>query len=225
MMTLSNRIAQLRQSLPSQIRLIAVSKTVSVEKVRLAYEAGIRDFAESRLQEALPKLTMLSDLDDICWHFIGTLQANKARKILETFTWIHSVHNLAIAERLDRLATDLPQKPHICLQIKMLPDANKQGWSVPELEADLAALADCQHLNIQGLMAILPLGLTPEQRLTTFQATQELSQILSQKTSLCFTELSMGMSDDYLEAIAAGATMIRLGRIIFGDRESSDSIP
>jgi uncharacterized pyridoxal phosphate-containing UPF0001 family protein len=74
-------------------------------------------------------------------------------------------------------------------------------------------------------MAILPLGLTPEQRLTTFQATQELSQILSQKTSLCFTELSMGMSDDYLEAIAAGATMIRLGRIIFGDRESSDSIP
>jgi uncharacterized pyridoxal phosphate-containing UPF0001 family protein len=191
MMTLSNRIAQLRQSLPSQIRLIAVSKTVSVEKIRLAYEAGIRDFAESRLQEALPKLTMLSDLDDICWHFIGTLQANKARKILETFTWIHSVHNLAIAERLDRLATDLPQKPHICLQIKMLPDANKQG----------------------------------EQRLTTFQATQELSQILSQKTSLCFTELSMGMSDDYLEAIAAGATMIRLGRIIFGDRESSDSIP
>jgi uncharacterized pyridoxal phosphate-containing UPF0001 family protein len=86
---------------------------------------------------------------------------------------------------------------------------------------DLPALADCQHLNIQGLMTILPLGLSPEQRLVAFQATQKLSQTLSQKTSLCFTELSMGMSDDYPEAIAAGATMIRLGRTLFGERESS----
>lgn len=221
MMTLSNRIAQLRQSLPPHLRLIAVSKTISVDKIRTAYEAGIRDFAESRLQEALPKFAALSDLDDIVWHFIGHLQANKARKILDTFAWIHSVDNLAIAQRLNRLAVNLPEKPRICLQIKILPDENKQGWSAAALVQDLPALADCQHLNIQGLMTILPLGLSPEQRLAAFQATQKLSQTLSQKTSLCFTELSMGMSDDYPEAIAAGATMIRLGRTLFGERESS----
>ncbi len=216
-MSIAQRIELIHQETPSSVRLIAISKQVSVAKIREAYAAGIRDFGENRLQEALAKQEELADLPDICWHFIGHLQTNKAKKTLEHFQWIHSVDNLALLQRLDRLAADLPLSPKVCLQVKMLPDPNKYGWQVAELLSHLPELEICQNLAIKGLMTILPLGLTSAEILEAFQATAKLARQIEQQSSLKLTELSMGMSDDYLLAISAGATMIRLGRALFGE--------
>jgi pyridoxal phosphate enzyme (YggS family) len=217
--SISQRINNIRRQIPSQVRLVAVSKLVPSEAIREAYTAGIRDFAESRLQEALPKQEQLQDLSDICWHFIGHLQANKAKKVLENFQWIHSVDSLQLAQRLDRLASELSCTPQVCLQVKVLPDPNKYGWEIPEILTDLPQIASCQHLNLQGLMTILPLGLSEPEIFQAFSLVRELAKTIEQRSTLKLQELSMGMSDDYLLAIEAGATMIRLGTIIFGGRE------
>ncbi|MGK7877571.1 MAG: YggS family pyridoxal phosphate-dependent enzyme [Xenococcaceae cyanobacterium] len=217
---IAQRINQIRQQLPSNIRLIAVTKQVSVEAMREAYAAGIRDFGENRVQEALPKQQQLQDLPDICWHFLGHLQTNKAKKVLEHFQWIHSVDSLKLAGRLNRLAAELPCQPQVCLQVKVLPDPNKYGWNVSELLVDLPQLDRCKYLRIQGLMTILPLGLSGSQTLGAFEATRELAEKIEQQnwSNLQMQQLSMGMSTDYLLAVKAGATMVRLGRIIFGER-------
>lgn len=218
--SISERIAQIRSLLPPSVRLIAVSKTVPASVIRLAYDAGIRDFAESRIQEAASKQAELQDLGDITWHFIGHLQKNKAKKALEQFAWIHSVDNLQLAERLNQLASQLGVSPHVCLQVKILPDPNKSGWTVPELIADLPALNQCKNLQIQGLMTIPPLGLTEEEILNVFNSTYKLfREIQGQHWShLSMEQLSMGMSGDYQLAVQAGATMVRLGTILFGNR-------
>ncbi len=217
---IARRINQIRQQIPANVRLIAVTKQVSVEAMREAYAAGIRDFGENRIQEALPKQEQIQDLPDICWHFIGHLQINKAKKAIEHFEWIHSVDSLKIAQRLDRLAAKLPKQPQVCLQVKILPDPNKYGWDISELLAALPELDRCNHLKIRGLMTILPLGLSESEMLAAFEATRSLAEKIKQQnwSNLSLEELSMGMSADYLLAVKAGATMIRLGRIIFGER-------
>lgn len=222
-MTIDQRIHQIRQQIPSHVRLIAVTKQVSVEAMREAYQAGIRDFAENRLQSALSKQEQLQDLSDVCWHFIGHLQSNKAKKALENFQWIHSVDNLQLLQRLDRFCIELLNPPQVCLQVKVLPDPNKYGWHIPELLHDLPQIEQYRQLKIQGLMTILPLGLNESEKLIAFETTRKLAQELNERTAslprsgsqLQLRELSMGMSDDYLQAIQAGATMIRLGRILF----------
>jgi PLP dependent protein len=217
-----DRLAQIRQTLPASVKLIAVTKQVAVESLRAAYAAGVRDFGESRIQETMDKQAQLADLPDITWHLIGHLQSNKAAKALELFQWIHSVDSLKLAQRLDLLAADLLQKPNICLQVKVLPDPTKYGWTIPELFQDLSALAQCRYLNIVGLMAIPPYGLAESETLAVFDRTRDLAEdIRQQQPSLRLQELSMGMSDDYLLAMKAGTTMIRLGRTLFGDREAS----
>ena len=189
--------------------------------MREAYTAGIKDFGENRLQEALSKQEQLQDLTDISWHFIGHIQKNKAKKVIEHFDWIHSVDSLALAQRLNRLAEELDRVPKVFLQVKVLPDPNKYGWEVATLLKDLPQLDRYQQLDFQGLMTILPLGLSPSEVLSAFQQTRHLARVIEQKNyaNLKMQELSMGMSGDYTSAIKAGATMIRLGRIIFGERE------
>ncbi len=211
-------IQLIQRTIPASVALIAVSKTVSVEKMRLAYDAGIRDFGESRLQEALPKLEAFRTLTDVSWHFIGHLQANKVRKVVENFKWIHAVDTLALVQRIDRVAQDLGRSPNICLQVKLLPDPDKFGWSADSLRAELPALEICQTVAIKGLMTILPQGLTADQQFSTFCAVKDLAAEISAHSQLQLSELSMGMSGDYLQAIAAGSTMVRLGRILFGER-------
>lgn len=205
-------------TLPPSVRLVAVTKTKAIADIEAAYGAGIRDFAESRIQEALPKIEALANYQDINWHFIGRLQSNKARKVVENFTYIHSVDNLAIAVKLDRIAEELNKFPQGLLQIKLLPDENKSGWTREELKLDLPQLELLKNLKFCGLMTILPLGLSPGDRQLTFGELKNLATAINQQSSLLLTELSMGMSGDYPEAIAAGATMIRLGTILFGDR-------
>ncbi len=217
---ITERIATIRQQLPPGVRLIAVTKQVSVDAMREAYAAGIRDFGESKVQEAEAKLAQLGDLPDLNWHLIGHLQSNKAKKAVEHFQWIHSCDSLNLAQRLNRLAVELSLRPKICLQVKVAPDPNKYGWTVPELLADLSELDQCDALNIQGLMTILPLGLSQQESLEVFERTRELAEKIRQQnwSNLQMQELSMGMSNDYSLAVQAGATMVRLGRIIFGER-------
>lgn len=217
------RIASIRQQLPPSVRLIAVSKQVSVAAMRSAYNAGIRDFGESRIQEATSKQQQLQDLPDITWHLIGGLQSNKAKKALESFDWIHSLDSLKLAQRLDRLAQELSCQPKICLQVKLLDDPNKSGWTVPELLDSLAELDRCQHLQIRGIMSIPPLGLTEAEILNFFTQTHELAAQIGQQnwSNIQMQQLSMGMSEDYHLAVQAGSTMVRLGSILFGERQNN----
>ena len=213
-------IDRIRQEIPSTTRLIVVSKQASVDEIRIAYHTGVRDFAENRLQDALNKQEQLQDLSDICWHFIGHVQSKKAKKILTNFAWIHSVDSLKLVQRLNRLAAELKVSPQVCLQVKVLSDPDKYGWHIPELIADLSELDRCEHLQICGLMTILPLGLSSEQSLAAFKSLQTLARQIQQQSwsHLNISELSMGMSGDYKLAVKAGATMIRLGRIVFSSQ-------
>jgi PLP dependent protein len=218
--SIGDRITSIRSTLPASVRLIAVSKTVPAEIIRSAYAAGLRDFAESRIQEAAAKQDELQDLSDITWHFIGHLQSNKAKKALELFQWIHSVDSLHLAQRLNQLASQLGVSPQVCLQVKILPDPNKSGWSVPELLAELPAINQCKTLQIQGLMTIPPLGLSKTEILHVFNNTYQLAQQIKEQnwSHIQMQHLSMGMSGDYQLAVQAGSTMVRLGTILFGDR-------
>ncbi|MBE9093983.1 YggS family pyridoxal phosphate-dependent enzyme [Tychonema sp. LEGE 07203] len=219
-MTIISAINSIRQHLPESVRLIAVTKQVSTDAIREAYGAGIRDFGESKVQETVEKQNQLQDLPDMNWHLIGHLQSNKAALALEHFQWIHSLDSLKLAARLDRLAGEQSRSPQVCLQVKMLPDPDKYGWSVPELLADLPELNKCQHIKIQGLMTIPPLGLDDSQILELFNSTRELANTIQQQNlpHIKMQQLSMGMSGDYHLAIQAGATMIRIGQTLFGSR-------
>lgn len=224
---LSPHFTGIRQSLPPTVRLIAITKQVPVAAMRAAYAAGVRDFGESRIQEAEAKRLELQDLPDITWHLIGHLQANKAQRALDLFDWLHTVDDLKLAQRLDRLAATRSCPPRVCLQVKLAPDPNKYGWSAADLWRDLPALDQCRYLNIQGLMTIAPLGLLESEVLGLFQSAHVLSRQIAAEpwTHVRMTELSMGMSGDYPLAISAGATMIRLGRILFGDRPIPTGLP
>ena len=210
----------IRSQLPPHVRLLAVTKQVNVEAMRAAYDEGIRDFAENRLQEALTKQEQLQNLPDISWHFIGHLQTNKAKKVLQHFTWIHSCDNLKLAQRLNRLAGELSLNPKTLLQVKILQDPNKYGWNKDALWDDLSVLDQCKNLQIRGLMTILPLGLSESDILEAFEQASALARKIEQQnwSNLKMQQLSMGMSGDYHLAVAAGTTMVRLGRAIFGER-------
>jgi PLP dependent protein len=219
---ISQKIASITQEIPPNVELIAITKQVEVEEMREAYEAGIRNFGENRLPEALSKQSQLRDLVDVDWHYIGHIQKNKAKKIIENFAWIHSVDSLPLAQRMNRLAAELQLKPKVFLQVKVLPDPNKYGWEVDDLLPELEHLNQSEHLDIKGLMTILPWGLSAEEILNAFTKVADLATEIKQEDyiNLPMTELSMGMSGDYRLAIQAGATKIRLGRTIFASNKN-----
>ncbi len=219
-LAIRDRLERIRATLPPHVRLIAVTKTVPSQVVREAYAAGVRDFGESRIQESWAKQQELQDLPDITWHFIGHLQTNKAKKALSQFHWIHAVDNLKLAQRLNELAASFTLPPKICLQVKLAPDPDKFGWTESQLLADLPLLDQCVHLDIQGLMTIPPLGFSQAETYDIFQRAAALADKISGQdwSHLQMHHLSMGMSEDYSLALRAGATMIRLGRCLFGER-------
>jgi PLP dependent protein len=219
-MTIAHNIETIRRDLPASVKLMAVSKQVPVTLMREAYAVGIRDFGESRIQEAQAKQQELADLPDLCWHLIGHLQGNKVRKAVQIFDWIHSIDSLNLLQQVDRVCAELDKKIQICLQVKILPDPDKYGWTIPDLLDDLPQICECQHLALAGLMTIPPLGLTTDRTQALFESARDLTQQIRQESGarLDLSELSMGMSGDYRSAIAAGSTIIRLGSILFGDR-------
>ncbi|MGB3574058.1 MAG: YggS family pyridoxal phosphate-dependent enzyme [Phormidesmis sp.] len=217
---LSEKLAAIRDRLPSTVRLIAVTKTFPASIIRLAYAEGIRDFAENKVQEALEKQETLGDLTDVTWHFIGHIQSNKSRKVLENFDWIHSIDSLKLANRLDRQAAELNRRPNCYLQVKLMPDPNKDGFERDQLMASLAQLDQLSHIQIRGLMVILPYGLSEQQAKSGFDQARQLATEIANTgiLNMQMDQLSMGMSGDFESAIAAGATMIRIGSGLFGQR-------
>jgi PLP dependent protein len=223
--SLVQKLADFAQTIPPTVRIIAVTKTQPIAAIVDAYAAGIRDIGESRIQEAQEKQAELADrTPDLTWHLIGRLQTNKARKALEIFDWIHSIDSLKLAQTLDRIASENGRPtPQLCLQVKLQADPQKTGWTIDELMADLPTLDQLAHVQIRGLMVIPPLGSDVAALFAAAQALQ--TQLQSQSWQrLQLDQLSMGMSGDYKEAIAAGATMIRPGSILFGDRARSGAL-
>ncbi|MEO0539867.1 MAG: YggS family pyridoxal phosphate-dependent enzyme [Cyanobacteria bacterium P01_A01_bin.105] len=218
---LSERLAVLQPDIPAPVRLIAVTKTFPAAAVAAAYQLGLRDFGESKIQEAAQKRQQLSDLKDVTWHLIGHLQTNKARKALQLFDWIHSVDSLKLAQKLNQAAGERPHPPRCCLQVKIVPDPDKYGFEPDQLIAALPQLDQLDHLKILGLMTILPLGLTPTETQSAFTKVQILADHINKigLSRIQIDYLSMGMSEDFRSAIAAGATFIRLGTTLFGHRQ------
>ena len=212
---IADRINKIRANIPPQVKLVAVSKYTTTEAIRVAYDAGVRDFGESRVQESKIKQEELADLSDITWHMIGSLQSNKARQAIAQFDWIHSIDRLSLAEQCDRLILELGKSPKLLLQVKLVDDPSKSGWSESELLDDLSKLKKLQNFNIVGLMSILPLGLDESQAYEVFSRVGELAQRLRSLGWNNLQELSMGMSADYAIAVKAGASIIRVGSQIF----------
>jgi pyridoxal phosphate enzyme (YggS family) len=212
---LAARLAELRRQLPPGCRVLAVSKGQPVERIREAVAAGQRSFAESRLQEAVAKQQLLQDLAPLDWHFIGRLQANKARGVLRRFGTIHSVDSLDLAERLQRIAREENLSAALLFQVKLRPDPTKTGFAPEALRDAWPRLRQLAPLRCVGLMTIAPLGLDHRQRQALFQECACLA------AELGLPELSMGMSNDWPEAVAAGSTWLRLGTGLFGERPTA----
>jgi hypothetical protein len=217
---ITQRIHELQQSLPSGVILVAVTKLLPVEVIRIAYGAGLRHFGENRVQEALDKQDQLTDLSDITWHLIGHLQTNKVRKAVEHFHWIHSLDSLKLVQKLDQAAMELGRSPQCCLQVKFVSDPPKYGFELSELESVLSQLDQFTHLGIRGLMTIPPQGASQATIQQVFRDAKHLADQINRQgfSRLHIDQLSMGMSADYPLAIAAGATMVRLGTTLFGPR-------
>lgn len=198
---------------PDDIRIVAVSKTFSPDRIREAFVTGQRDFAENYVQEALEKLDALADLP-IVWHYIGPIQSNKTRTIAERFQWVHSVDRLKIAERLS--AQRPPHLPplDVCLQVNVSGEESKSGVAPVAVRPLAAAVAQLPGLRLRGLMAIPE----PTDDVALQRSRFATLRHLRDATGLALDTLSMGMSDDLESAVAEGATIVRIGRAIFGDR-------
>jgi PLP dependent protein len=208
---------------PQDVKLVAVSKTQPAEAVAAAIAAGQRVFGENTVQDALTKIARFAG-QGLEWHFIGHLQSNKARFIPGNFTWVHSLDSVKLAQRLARLAQEQNTTVNALLEVNITRDPAKHGV-VPE---DIAPLleqllkANLSGIHLRGLMAIGPHPATESERRASFAALRNLRDDCAQRLALPgFTELSMGMSGDFIEAILEGSTMVRVGTALFGERNYS----
>jgi pyridoxal phosphate enzyme (YggS family) len=201
------------------VTLLAVSKGHDAAAVRALARLGVEHFGESYLQEAVAKLDALAGLE-LCWHYIGRLQANKTRAVAERFAWVHGVDRPRIATRLAAQRPHLAPPLNVCLQVKLAPDATKGGASAAEARALVAAIAALPRLRLRGLMCMLPEGLAAAGQRARFDAVRELYEQL-QREGAALDTLSMGMSGDFEVAIAAGSTMVRVGTALFGPRTAA----
>jgi hypothetical protein len=202
---------------PAEITLIAVSKTVEPARLRQALAAGISTFGENRVQEGLAKQR---DVIGARWELIGPLQSNKARKAIEGFARIQTIDTVALAERLDRLSGEVRpgQRYPVLVQVNVDRDPAKSGFLAADVEESAERILDLPNLRVQGLMTVGHLAAEPETARHTFRGLRELSERLRTRDGRLGPELSMGMTDDFEIAIEEGATIVRIGRAIFGER-------
>jgi len=206
-----------------QVRLVAVTKGRSLEAIRSAYQAGARDFGENRLEEALPKVDALQDLQGVRWHMIGHVQSRKAQAVIGPFDLIHSVDRLKLATRLDHFAAAAQVRLRSLLECNVSGEPSKEGWDLarpeawPEASRELVQAAGLAGLEVLGLMTMAPLVDDPEAVRPVFRRLAELAKQLTGSDVGRWTELSMGMTDDFEVAIEEGATIVRIGRAIFGE--------
>lgn len=205
------------------IRLVAVSKTFPGEAIREAYAAGQREFGENYVQEGVAKVSELSDLVDIVWHFIGPLQSNKTRVVAEHFQWVHSIDRLKTAQRLSEQRPEGLADLNVCLQVNVSGEESKSGMAPQEVLELAQEVMGLPRLRLRGLMCI-PEPSHDEAVLASRFGTLVSLQAALRNHGIELDTLSMGMSGDFEQAIAAGSTLIRVGTAIFGGRPAK-SVP
>jgi pyridoxal phosphate enzyme (YggS family) len=198
------------------IELVAITKTHDAEKVRAAYEAGQSLFGESRVQEARAKIPELPS--NSRWHFVGHLQKNKIRHALPLFELIHSVDSLALAQDADRIAAEEGMHPRVLLEVNVAGEGSKFGFKPEKLRTEMETLLALDRLSIEGLMTIPPLAPEAEASRKYFIKLRELRHALEKEFRVKLRHLSMGMTNDFVIAIEEGATLVRVGTAIFGER-------
>jgi pyridoxal phosphate enzyme (YggS family) len=199
-----------------EIHLIAISKTHDAEKVHEAYEAGQILFGESRVQEARAKIPLLPS--GLCWHFVGHLQKNKIRHALPLFELFHSVDSLALAQEMNRIANEDGMHPRVLLEVNVAGEGSKFGFKPETVRAEMELLLALPRLSIEGLMIIPPVAEEAEASRKYFVRLRELRAVLEKEFDVKLPHLSMGMTNDFPIAVEEGATLVRVGTAIFGER-------
>jgi PLP dependent protein len=206
--------------LSAEVTLVCVSKNRSAEDIREVLQAGVRDIAENKVQEALSHYQALADSSygrQIKWHMVGHLQTNKAKEAVKLFDLIHSVDSLKLAEEINRQAAKINKFQDVLIEVKTSPEDSKSGISDNEVQGLVKSILNLKNLRLAGLMTMAPAGDDPEKARPYFRQLRELKSKLNDSgiADYQLRELSMGMSDDFQTAVEEGATMVRIGRAVF----------
>ena len=232
MMGIKENVAQVQERIatacrrsgrrPPEVKLVAISKTHLPDSIRSAYEAGLRDFGENRVQEAAAKRPALSDLS-ITWHLVGHLQTNKAKPARDLFHWVHSVDSFRLAQKLDQATASGGGRLPVLLEVNLGGEESKAGVGESEIIQLAEQMSQLATLELRGLMVIPPFFDDPEQVRPYFRRLRELAKEIDAKNiaNVSMQEISMGMSHDFEVAIEEGATIIRVGTAIFGARKQT----
>lgn len=210
---------------PGDVEIIAVTKTHGPEVVREAWEAGLRIVGENKVQEAAWKRP--ESVSGPEWHLIGHLQKNKVRHALEIFDFFHSIDSLALAERLDRIADEIGASPHILLEVNVSGERSKSGLRPDDVPAAVeGVLSSCPRVTLEGFMTMAPF--VPQEKVEEtrpfFARLRELRDAMEERFGASFPRLSMGMTNDYAVAVEEGATWVRLGTVLFGERPKTKPV-
>ena len=203
---------KIKTQIPSNVNILAVSKGFKSQEIKTIHNLGQNDFGESKYQEAFEKQLILKDLKQIKWHFIGRIQSNKIRKIVQNFKYIHSVDSFEKLQKISNISREEMKNPLIMLQVKLSDDPTKGGFNPELLILQWKEIQELKNIRLTGLMTINPKGLSTKENSDLFKKCRSLAD------SLQLPDCSMGMSGDWEEAIDAGSTWLRLGSLIFGDR-------
>ncbi len=208
---------------PTEVEIVAVTKTHGAEVVNEAWQAGLRIVGENKVQEAAWKKP--ASVSGPSWHLIGHLQGNKVRHALELFDFIHSVDSAKLADRINLIADEMGLQPHILLEVNVSGEKSKSGMKPEEVEPTVRhILANCPRLTLEGLMTMAPFSENPEDARPYFRRLRELRDELESKLAIGLPRLSMGMSGDFEVAVEEGATWVRLGTVLFGERPKIKSV-
>ena len=208
---------------PAEVEIIAVTKTHGAEVVKEAWDAGLRIVGENKVQEAAWKKP--ASVTGPMWHLIGHLQSNKVRHALELFDFIHSVDSVKLADRINLIADEMGVSPRILLEVNVSGEKSKSGMTPESVESTLRHIAEaCPRVTVEGLMTMAPFSENPEDARPYFRRLRELRDGLEQKLGMGLPRLSMGMSGDYEVAVEEGATWVRLGTVLFGERPKTKTV-
>mgnify|MGYP005642995571 FL=1 len=203
---------KIKNKIPSNVNILAVSKGFKSQEIKIIQNIGQNDFGESKFQEAFEKQLILKDFKQIKWHFIGRIQSNKIRKIVQNFKYIHSVDSFEKLQKISSISYEEKKNPLIMLQVKLSDDPSKGGFEPDLLISKWSEIQELKNITLKGLMTINPRGLSSNENSELFKKCRSLAD------SLQLSDCSMGMSGDWEEAIDSGSTWLRLGSLIFGDR-------